>query len=82
MIKVLFFASLRDQLKVSELQLESAKNPDVNELINNLIAQGPLWDKAFSNKSIMVAVNQTISNKACVLNAGDEIAFFPPVTGG
>lgn len=82
MIKVLFFASLRDQLKVSELQLESVKNPDVNGLIDNLIAQGPLWDKAFTNKSIMVAVNQTMSKKSCVLNAGDEIAFFPPVTGG
>lgn len=82
MIKVLFFAQLRDQLGVSELTLNSAQNPNVQVLLENLKAQNPGWDKLLSKGTLMVAVNQTISNKSAALERGDEVAFFPPVTGG
>jgi len=82
MIKVLFFAQLRDQLGVSELSLESEKNPNVEVLLNNLKAKDESWHRLLSKATLMIAVNQTISNKATTLSSGDEVALFPPVTGG
>lgn len=82
MIKVLFFAKLRDQLGVSELQLTSEKNPDINSLLHNLKTQDQHWSSVLNNKQLMVAVNQTMSTSNCSLQDGDEVAFFPPVTGG
>ncbi len=82
MIKVLFFAQLRDQLGVSELSLESAENPNVQVLLNNLKAKDESWERVLSSATLMVAINQTISNKTATLSSGDEVALFPPVTGG
>ncbi len=82
MIKVLFFAGLRDSLGVDELQLASADNPDVRTLLNNLRARGKVWASALNNKQLMVAVNQNMATGNCALQKGDEVAFFPPVTGG
>jgi molybdopterin synthase sulfur carrier subunit len=82
MIKVLFFAQLRDQLGVSELTLDSDENPNVQVLLNNLKNKDARWEKLLSKATLMVAVNQTISNKMATLSSGDEVAFFPPVTGG
>ncbi|HEY5716513.1 MAG TPA: molybdopterin converting factor subunit 1 [Psychromonas sp.] len=82
MIKVLFFAKLRDQLGISELQLDSKNNPDVASLLNNLQQRGGGWAGALADNKLMVAVNQTISTGNPSLQDGDEVAFFPPVTGG
>lgn len=82
MIKVLFFAQLRDQLGTAELSLSSDENPDVGTLLDNLKARDPLWHKHLSQGTVMVAVNQVISQKSASLSSGDEVAFFPPVTGG
>lgn len=82
MIKVLFFAQLRDQLGVAELIVNSNENPNVQLLLSNLKAQGERWERALSQATLMVAINQTISNKTATLENGDEVAFFPPVTGG
>ncbi|WP_022940995.1 molybdopterin converting factor subunit 1 [Psychromonas hadalis] len=82
MIKVLFFAQLRDKLGVSELSVNSDENPNVQVLLNNLKAKDNHWEKTLASASLMVAINQTISNKTATLSSGDEVAFFPPVTGG
>jgi len=82
MIKVLFFAQLRDQLGINELTVESAKNPNVQVLLDNLKATQTHWVLPLSNTTLMVAVNQTIATKTAELVSGDEVAFFPPVTGG
>ena len=82
MIKVLFFAGLRDQLGTSELQLASDNNPDIASLLKNLKAQDEHWRKALDNKPLMMAVNQNMSTGNQPLRDGDEVAFFPPVTGG
>lgn len=82
MIKVLFFAQLRDQLGVSELNLPSNENPNVQVLLSNLKNKDEHWGQILSKATLMVAVNQTMSNKTATLTSGDEVAFFPPVTGG
>lgn len=82
MIKVLFFAQLRDQLGISELNLPSDENPNVQVLLNNLKDKDAHWGRILTQTALMVAVNQTMSNKTATLSSGDEVAFFPPVTGG
>ena len=82
MIKVLFFAQTRDQLGVSELQLPSSANKDLETLLKNLKARDNNWLSVLSKGKLMVAVNQTMTNGNLQLSAGDEVAFFPPVTGG
>jgi sulfur-carrier protein len=82
MIKVLFFAQLRDQLGISELSLNSDDNPNVQVLLNNLKDKNENWDRVLSKATLMVAINQTMSNKTATIVSGDEVAFFPPVTGG
>lgn len=82
MIKVLFFAQIRDQLGVSELQVPSAENNDLTALIKNLKARNNNWCSVLSKGTLMVAVNQTMRSDNIPLCNGDEVAFFPPVTGG
>ncbi|WP_028862893.1 molybdopterin converting factor subunit 1 [Psychromonas aquimarina] len=82
MIKVLFFAQIRDQLATSELQMASDENSSVQALLSNLKARDDKWNRVLSNTRLMVAVNQTICNDNVDLHSGDEVAFFPPVTGG
>lgn len=82
MIKVVFFAQLRDQLGVSELTLNSGENPNVQALLTNLKNQDKNWERLLSKATLMVAINQTMANKTATINNGDEVAFFPPVTGG
>lgn len=82
MITVLFFASLKDQLKTDRLEISALENSSVEILLETLKARDPIWQKALSSNALMIAVNQTMSAKTARLNKGDEVAFFPPVTGG
>lgn len=82
MINVLFFASLKDQLNAERLELSATQNSDVKSLLTNLKDRGADWEKALSSNALMIAVNQTMSDENQVLKSGDEVAFFPPVTGG
>lgn len=82
MIKVLFFARLREQLDCAELQLAADHVTDVNALRRKLLEHHPGWQEFLVNRQILVAVNQTLAKDDCMINDGDEVAFFPPVTGG
>ncbi|MFT6985953.1 MAG: molybdopterin synthase sulfur carrier subunit [Psychromonas sp.] len=82
MIKVLFFAQLREQLTTSELHLPSSENCNIETLLRNLKARDQNWQRVLSGNTLLVAVNQTICNDNSALQSGDEVAFFPPVTGG
>jgi molybdopterin synthase sulfur carrier subunit len=81
-IHVLFFAHLREQLNCSELNITLNKHSNVFDLYQTMQTNNPKWYPIFSESSIHVAVNQTIAEPTTCLNDGDEVAFFPPVTGG
>ncbi|MBU3019634.1 molybdopterin converting factor subunit 1 [Paraglaciecola agarilytica] len=81
MIQVLFFGQLKDQVKMPSVKVEESAT-SVGELKKVLGVMHPQWQQYLSKDSILVAVNQTIGNDQTVLNDGDEVAFFPPVTGG
>jgi molybdopterin synthase sulfur carrier subunit len=79
-IRVLFFASLRESLPVAELQWPLPEPTTVAALRAALRAQGADWAPLDNN--LMMAVNQTLVQADAEVNPGDEVAFFPPVTGG
>ncbi|HEX2200195.1 MAG TPA: molybdopterin converting factor subunit 1 [Burkholderiales bacterium] len=83
-MKVLFFAALREQLGNPGEEIElPADVTSVAGLRSHLKSRGGAYEKAFSEKTLVrTAVNQDMVSATARIKPGDEIAFFPPVTGG
>ena len=82
MIKVLFFARLREQLGVSEQAVEWHHGDTVQALLNRLVTEGgDKWQVLLAEEVVAAKNQQTVTRNALVSD-GDEMAFFPPVTGG
>lgn len=75
-VKVKYFASLKDRVGRSEEQMELGQGVTVGEL----------WQQVSGELSVpenvMTAVNMEYVKHDTVLQSNDEVAFFPPVTGG
>ena len=73
-IQVKFFASLREKIGISDTE------------INPVSTAGDAWDivtnKAERPANILVAINLEYAQFDSLIADGDEVAFFPPVTGG
>ena len=83
MIKILYFASLREKLGTSGESLELPSGvSDVGGVLATLAARGGEWASLASVKNLKSAVNQDMARHESPVKDGDEIAFFPPVTGG
>ena len=84
MVTLLYFASLRERLDCSREQVPlPTGTPTVASLIEHLRTRGARWAEAFApGRNFRVAVNQEMAHVATPLKPGDEVAFFPPVTGG
>lgn len=83
MVKVLFFASLRETLGTSQDSVPVPAPANVAALIGALRVRGDSWAEALAaGKRWRVAVNQEMATLDTALHAGDEVAIFPPVTGG
>ncbi len=83
MINVLFFAQVRELLGTSSLQVEYSPELTSTEALRaKLATSDDKWAKVMASDKLLVAVNQTISNWQTEIQDGDEVAFFPPVTGG
>jgi molybdopterin synthase sulfur carrier subunit len=83
-VRILYFARLREALGQSS---EEAILPDdlaqVADVMRWLAARGGVWAEQFDGcRQIRAAVNQELVPDSTPVAAGDEIAFFPPVTGG
>ena len=84
MIKIKYFARLSETLgeKAEEIEF-SDRSESVDALIQQLITRGEPWITEFTaDAKVLVAVNHEMSNTNTKLKEGDEVAFFPPVTGG
>ena len=83
MIKVLYFARLRESLGTAEESLDVRDGINVADLMALLAARGGQWQQEFDGcKLVRAAVNQALVSNDAQIRAGDEVAFFPPVTGG
>lgn len=82
-VKILYFASLRDALGCAE---ESFALPSgvstIGELRSFLAGRGDKWHALAEGRNVRAARNQRMAAQADPVMPGDEIAFFPPVTGG
>jgi molybdopterin synthase sulfur carrier subunit len=81
-VKVLYFAGLRDQLGTPGEDLDASPTT-VAGLRTLLMSRGGAWQTALAQtRALRVAVNQEMAQPTTPVKPGDEIAFFPPVTGG
>lgn len=75
-IKIRYFASLREQLGVDELTI----------VADTITTVSDVWTAANAGKplpaNLLYAVNMEYAQPETVVQDGDEVAFFPPVTGG
>ncbi|USD66117.1 molybdopterin synthase sulfur carrier subunit [Vibrio sp. SCSIO 43136] len=81
MIKVLFFAQTRELVGMDSLEVEASFTSAEN-LRAHLAEKGDKWALALEAGKTLVAINQTLVPLESEIKAGDEVAFFPPVTGG
>ncbi|MCE5182516.1 MAG: molybdopterin converting factor subunit 1 [Betaproteobacteria bacterium] len=84
MITLLYFARLRESFGLASEQAElPAQVTDVGSLTEWLRQRGGVWQEELApGKPVRVAVNQDMADLATIVRDKDEIAFFPPVTGG
>jgi sulfur-carrier protein len=84
MVTLLYFASLRENVGCAREDLALPSGADtVALLVEGLRARDSRWSEAFApERNWRVAVNQQMANAATPVKPGDEIAFFPAVTGG
>ena len=84
MLKILYLARLREDLGMGEESLAlPAGVATVGALRAHLMARGGAWQAVLGeNRSLRVAVNLDMAESGTTIRSGDEVAFFPPVTGG
>ncbi|MCF7990995.1 MAG: molybdopterin converting factor subunit 1 [Thiohalocapsa sp.] len=83
MIRVLFFASLRERLGTAQESIAADGIASVADVISRLRAADPARAEALSpQQAVIAAVNQEMARADTPVADGDEVAFFPPVTGG
>jgi molybdopterin synthase sulfur carrier subunit len=83
-IKVLYFARIKEAVNYSTEDVELPKDVlTVIALKNWLSLRGEVWANLFNGKQVVrAAINHVLVDDMAAIQAGDEVAFFPPVTGG
>jgi molybdopterin synthase sulfur carrier subunit len=82
-VKVLYFASLREALGAAGEEMAlPAGVATMGALRDHLAARGGAWLALTQTKNLRCAVNQRMVGFDAAVADGDEVAFFPPVTGG
>ena len=84
MIRILYFASLRERLGRDGEELDPPPGVEtLGDLAAWLAGRGGPWTEAFAgSETLMMAQDQEAADPATPLHEGAEVAFFPPVTGG
>ena len=79
-----YFSWVKELAETSEEQIELPDNiKNVEELIKFLIKKNKKYEKIFlKNDTVKIAINNVYANSSSKIKNNDEIAFFPPVTGG
>lgn len=82
-VKVLYFAGLREAVGQSAEEVGLPSDvATVGALRAHLAARGEGWQALAAGRNVRAAVNQRMVGADAPVAAGDEVAFFPPVTGG
>ena len=81
MIRVQYFARYREVLGIDGEQLQQAALGNLEQLREHLLGRGGVW-QVLAEQNLMCARNQELCSLDTELADGDEVAFFPTVTGG
>ncbi len=83
-IKVLYFARIKEAVNYSTEDIDLPSDiTTVTALKNYLSLRGDNWANLFNGKQLVrAAINHTLVDDLAAIKTGDEVAFFPPVTGG
>jgi molybdopterin converting factor subunit 1 len=79
-LHILFFASLADITGMRQTSADAAGFTNVNSVFNKLAKDFPALETY--RASVLLAVNSEFAGPESPVHDGDEIAFFPPVSGG
>jgi molybdopterin converting factor subunit 1 len=79
-IKILFFASLAEITGMREMSVDAAAFSDLGSVFDKLVQDYPSLGNYRS--SALFALNSEFARPDSPIKDGDEIAFFPPVSGG
>ncbi len=84
MVKILYFARIKESLNYSTEDLKLPSDvTTIAHLKEFLARRGDAWSNLFSGKQpVRAAINHALVENNAVIHDGDEIGFFPPVTGG
>lgn len=84
MLKLLYFARLREALGTAREEIALPEGvADIAGLMAWLAQRGGAWQEEFTScRPLRAAINQELVANSAGVRDGDEIAFFPPVTGG
>ncbi|MDX1696352.1 MAG: molybdopterin converting factor subunit 1 [Ketobacteraceae bacterium] len=82
MIRVQFFASIRESIGTAGTSVEGEGIVSVADLVDHLCTVHPHWEEALKTDKVLVALNQEMTTMSARVIDGDEVALFPPVTGG
>ncbi|MEO1078313.1 MAG: MoaD/ThiS family protein [Pseudomonadota bacterium] len=83
-MKIRFFANLRELLGTEELDFADNNFPSTVAELRVLLrdAGDEEFAAAMADPNVLCAVNQRVADETLHIEAGDEVAFFPPMTGG
>lgn len=82
MIKLLFFARIKERLGESEMTIDFVANQSLQTLTQGLIKKhGDEWQILLEPDTVF-SCNQRVVDRDHIVADGDEVAYFPPVTGG
>ncbi|MDE0926444.1 MAG: molybdopterin converting factor subunit 1 [Methylophilaceae bacterium] len=83
-IKVLYFARIKESVNYSTEDIVLPADVNTVVALKMLLAErGEVWADLFSGKQVVrAAINHELVDDMMALKDGDEVAFFPPVTGG
>jgi molybdopterin converting factor small subunit len=83
-LTVHFFARLREELGHGQLTFTLGVVPmSVDQVMRQLVSEhGAQWARVLEDDNLVIAVNQRVCSRDTLLSGGEELAVFPPVTGG
>lgn len=83
-INILYFARIKESVNYSSENIDLPEDvATVTALKNYLALRGENWANLFNGTQVIrAAINHALVDDMATIHAGDEVAFFPPVTGG